>query len=120
MNLNTQPGPTSGGLGLRGTTGSFSHSTTKGGVLSMTRQLAVEMGPQGLRVNAIAPGVIQTPPVEPMLANQAVLDTFLAKIPLRRLGQPAEIANAALFLASDEAGFVTGSTLVVDGGESAG
>ena len=86
----------------------------------MSRQLAVEFGPQGLRVNAICPGVVQTPPVESMLADQAVRQSFLAKIPLRRLGQPEDVALAAIFLASGESSFVTGTTLVVDGGESAG
>lgn len=57
--------------GLRGTPGSFSHSATKGGVLALTRQLAVELDPQGVRVNAVAPGVIRTPPVEQMLAEPA-------------------------------------------------
>lgn len=106
--------------GLRGTPGSFSHSATKGGVLSLTRQLAVELGPQGVRVNAVAPGVIRTPPVEQMLTTAAAETAAAQKIPLHRLGEPEDIAEAVLFLASPQASFVTGSILVADGGESAG
>ncbi len=106
--------------GLRGTPGSFAHSATKGGVISLTRQLAVELGPQGVRVNAVAPGVIRTPPVEQMLTNPAAEAALLQKIPLRRLGEAEDIAEAVTFLASPQASFVTGSILVADGGESAG
>ena len=93
--------------GLRGTPGSFSHSATKGGVISLTRQLAVELGPQGVRVNAVAPGVIRTPPVEQMLTDPAGEAALVQKIPLRRLGEAQDIAEAVLGIVSDaESGYV--------------
>ena len=106
--------------GLRGTPGSFVVAATKGGVIAASRQLAIELAPKGIRVNSLSPGVIQTPPVEPLLQNEAALKSFIQKIPLGRLGQPEEVASAALFLASDESSFITGANVVVDGGELAG
>ncbi len=101
-------------IGFRG--GSASHAATKAGVLGLTRQLAVEGGPHGIRVNALSPGVIETPGTAAQLAQPGAREMMSAVSPLGRIGRPEEVAAAALFLASDEASFVTGANLVVDGG----
>jgi len=89
---------------------------SNGGLGSLTRAQAVEWAPYNIRVNAIAPGSVVTRQTEGLLANPAVLASRLAKIPLNRLGQPEDIAGAAVFLASNAAAYVTGHVLVVDGG----
>ena len=106
-------------------TGNLAHyDASKGGLVMLTKALALELGPRKIRVNAIAPGAIQTPgaaagmPSGSMTPAQlkALTETFTARIPLRRQGQPDDIAAAALFLSSDAAAYITGATLVVDGG----
>ena len=92
------------------------YCASKGGVKMLTRNLAVELGPFGITVNAIAPGAIETPINTKLLNDPAKLNALLAQIPLNRLGQPAEVAGVAVFLASDDAAYVTGSTYFVDGG----
>ena len=92
------------------------YCASKGGVRMLTRNLAVELGPFGITVNAIAPGAIETPINTKLLNDPAKLNALLAQIPLNRLGQPAEVAGVAVFLASDDAAYVTGSTYFVDGG----
>jgi NAD(P)-dependent dehydrogenase (short-subunit alcohol dehydrogenase family) len=87
-----------------------------GGIGAMTRAQAVEWAPYNIRVNAIAPGTILTQQVEGLLANPEVRASRLAKIPLNRLGEPEDVAGAAVFLASNAAAYVTGHILVVDGG----
>lgn len=87
-----------------------------GGIAAMTRAQAVEWADHNIRVNAIAPGTILTRQVENLLANPDVRASRLAKIPLNRLGQPEDIAGAAVFLASQAAAYITGHVLVVDGG----
>jgi NAD(P)-dependent dehydrogenase (short-subunit alcohol dehydrogenase family) len=87
----------------------------KAGVTGLTRAAAVELGPRGIRVNAIAPGSTQTEQVVAMLTPEMV-EKRLARTPLRRLGEVEDIARAALFLAGDESGWVTGTTMLVDGG----
>lgn len=93
-----------------------SYSASKGAVKMLMRNLAIELAPLGIRVNNIAPGAVQTPINAALLSNRKELDALLGNIPLRRLGRPEDVANAALFLASDEAAYVTGTTLFVDGG----
>ena len=95
------------------------HRTAKAGVLSLTRQLAVEGGRYGIRAVAVSPGFIVTPATEWLVTSgpQPFKDN-IARIPLGRVGRPEDVVNAALFLASDEAGWITGSNLVVDGGGS--
>jgi NAD(P)-dependent dehydrogenase (short-subunit alcohol dehydrogenase family) len=105
--------------GLMGAPGWLVYETLKAGVIGLTRQLAVEYGPDGIRVNAVCPGHIVTERVaERWAPNPAGLRFFEQQYPLRRTGKPVEIANTILFLCSDEASFVTGQALVVDGGLS--
>ena len=93
------------------------YDTSKGAVRMMTTTVARELAPAGLRVNAVAPGTIDTDLTRSIAADQAALDELVARrIPLGRLGVPADVAAAVAWLASDEAAYVTGQTLVVDGG----
>jgi NAD(P)-dependent dehydrogenase (short-subunit alcohol dehydrogenase family) len=102
--------------GLVGYPGNPAYLASKGGVVQLTRALAIEWAPMGVRVNAIAPGVIESPAVAAQIAKEpAFYDAFRAKHPIGRFGQP-EIAGPALFLASDAASFVTGHILAADGG----
>jgi NAD(P)-dependent dehydrogenase (short-subunit alcohol dehydrogenase family) len=95
------------------------YSATKGAVAALTRGLAVEYAPFGIRVNALCPGFVHTALTARALKNPAIEKALVESTALRRLGQPEEIASAALFLASDEASYVTGAELAVDGGMSA-
>jgi NAD(P)-dependent dehydrogenase (short-subunit alcohol dehydrogenase family) len=105
--------------GLLGAPGSLVYETLKAGVIGLTRQLAVEYGPDGIRVNAICPGHIVTERIEEMWRDhQDALRFFVEQYPIRRTGKPVDIANAIVFLCSDEASFITGHALVVDGGLS--
>lgn len=101
---------------LRGNGAINAYALAKAGVSQLARNLAVEWGPQGLRCNAIAPGFIATDLSRPLLENAAFMARRMAMTPLRRPGLPEEVASAAVFLASPAAGFITGQTLVVDGG----
>ena len=98
----------------------FAHyNASKGGVLQLTRTMAVELGPRGIRVNCLCPGFIETP-LNDRLATPEEMDAYARdRIPLGRRGRPEEIAAAYAFLASDEASFVHGEALVVDGGQTA-
>ncbi len=89
---------------------------SKGGMRMMMRNLAVELGPLGITVNNIAPGAIDTPINTSLLADKPKLNALLANIPLGRLGKPEDVAGLAVLLASEEGGYITGSTFVVDGG----
>jgi meso-butanediol dehydrogenase/(S,S)-butanediol dehydrogenase/diacetyl reductase len=95
------------------------HTASKGGVIAVTRQLAAEGAPHGIRVNAISPGMIATPGAEEnLLARDHPMHSIARAIPLGRLGTPQDIIPAAVFLCSDEAAYITGANLVVDGGWS--
>jgi NAD(P)-dependent dehydrogenase (short-subunit alcohol dehydrogenase family) len=96
------------------------YSATKGGIVAMTQAIALELAPYNIRVNAISPGAIETPMVGPLASDPKVLEATLSQIPMKRMGQPQEISNMVLFLASDESSYMTGSTVVVDGGWIAG
>jgi len=98
-----------------GAMGNVWYGTTKAGVVAMTRGLGRELGPQGIRVNAIAPGVIETEMVREHLSPE-LREKVLARFPLGRFATVEEVAQVALFLASDAASFVTGETIAVDGG----
>jgi NAD(P)-dependent dehydrogenase (short-subunit alcohol dehydrogenase family) len=95
------------------------YAATKAGLVQLLRTAAAELGPAGVRVNAVAPGVVETPLTGQIVANQAWYDAYAAKSALGRWAQPSEMAGAVVFLASDAASFVTGSLLVVDGGWTA-
>ncbi len=104
--------------GMRGTGGYALYCASKGAVRLMTHALADELGPKGIRVNALHPGIINT---QMNIADDPVIgtemgETYLDMIPLRRWGEPEEVAKAALYLASDLSSYVTGSSLVIDGG----
>jgi glucose 1-dehydrogenase len=92
------------------------YCVSKGGMRMLMRDLCVELGPLGITVNNIAPGAIATPINTKMMADKTQLDALLANIPLGRMGTPDEIAGLALFLASDDGAYVTGSTYFIDGG----
>jgi NAD(P)-dependent dehydrogenase (short-subunit alcohol dehydrogenase family) len=97
-------------------TAQIAYTATKGGVLSMTREIAVEYARRGVRANALCPGPIETPLLLQLFADDAAKQRRLVHIPMGRLGQADEVVRAALWLASDESSFMTGSAMVVDGG----
>jgi NAD(P)-dependent dehydrogenase (short-subunit alcohol dehydrogenase family) len=96
------------------------HSAAKGGVIALTLQLVVEGGPHAIRANVISPGMTETPNTAPMLADppERFRRVVLDRIPLGRHGQPEDVVNAAVFLASDESSWISGTNIVVDGGGS--
>ena len=97
----------------------IAYTASKGGVLAMTREIAVEFARKGIRANALCPGPIETPLLKELLANPARRERRLVHIPMGRFGRAEELARAALFLASDDSSFMTGASLVVDGGITA-
>ncbi len=100
-------------------TSQISYSASKGGVLSMTRELGVQFARQGVRVNALCPGPVNTPLLKELFASdEERAARRLVHVPMGRFGEPEEMANAVLFLASDESSFMTASTFLVDGGIS--
>ena len=100
-------------------TSQISYSASKGGVLSMSRELGVQFARQGVRVNALCPGPVNTPLLQELFAKDAERAARrLVHVPMGRFGEPEEMANAVLFLASDESSFITASTFLVDGGIS--
>jgi len=100
-------------------TSQISYSASKGGVLSMTRELGVQFARDGVRVNALCPGPVNTPLLKQLFAKDAERAARrLVHVPMGRFGEPEEMANAVLFLASDESSFMTASTFLVDGGIS--
>jgi NAD(P)-dependent dehydrogenase (short-subunit alcohol dehydrogenase family) len=107
---------------IAGSRGTFfepqnAHGAAKGGVLALTYQLAVEGGPKGIRVNAVSPGMTETPQTRPTLIDpDGPAAAIRNSVPLRKWGQPADVAHAILFLASSEASHVTGANIPVDGG----
>jgi NAD(P)-dependent dehydrogenase (short-subunit alcohol dehydrogenase family) len=106
----------SSGAAFLGQPRALGYSASKGAVKMLTQSMAADLGPDGIRVNAIAPGVIVTPMTDVTRADPQRLERFMVRIPSGRLGQPQEIAGAAVFLASELASYVNGVTLPVDGG----
>lgn len=100
-------------------TAQIAYTASKGGVLSMTREIAVEYARRGIRANSLCPGPIETPMLAELMSDPEWARRRLAHIPMGRPGRAEELAQAALFLASDESSFMTGSALVVDGGITA-
>jgi len=96
------------------------YCASKGGIVGMTEALAVELAPYNIRVNAISPGMIETPMIDPMKQDPKIMEAMLARVPMHRVGKPEEVSNLVLFLASDESSYMTGSTIVIDGGWLAG
>lgn len=105
------------GVGFQGLT---HYCASKGGIVAMAEAMSLELAPLNIRVNTIAPGAIDTPMVASVKQDMKNLEPMLAGIPLKRMGNPEEISNAVLFLASDESSYMTGSVVVVDGGWLAG
>ncbi len=97
----------------------IAYTASKGGVLALTREVAVDFARKDIRANALCPGPIETPLLAELMSDPARRQRRLVHIPVGRLGRAEEIANAALFLASDESSFITGATFVVDGGITA-
>ncbi|MGC5774860.1 SDR family NAD(P)-dependent oxidoreductase [Paenibacillus pabuli] len=98
----------------------FNHySASKGAVRALSKAAATTFGRQGVRVNALFPGIIETPMTQALNTSKELLDRLIQATPLQRLGKAIDIANAALFLASDDSSYITGSELVIDGGYSA-
>lgn len=104
-----------GQIGM-GMAGLAHYSASKGGIAALTKTLALELAPHNIRVNTIAPGAIDTPMAASVKTDPKTLEQTLAMIPMRRMGKPEEIANAVLFLASNDSSYITGSIVVVDGG----
>jgi len=105
----------SGGVGI-GFRQIAHYTASKGGVVALTENLALELAPKGINVNAIAPGVIETDMTKDLMADEKTKAGLLARIPKGRFGKPEDIGAAAAFLASDEADYITGVVLYVDGG----
>jgi meso-butanediol dehydrogenase/(S,S)-butanediol dehydrogenase/diacetyl reductase len=105
--------------GLAADCGQVGYAPSKAAVISLTRALAIDHAPQGIRVNCICPGMTATPPLVRALADNQLAEAAASAIPLGRLGRPEEIASVALWLASSESSFVTGQAIVSDGGVTA-
>jgi len=98
--------------------GHVNYASAKGGSRMLTRSLAQEVAGEGIRINSIAPGAIRTPINKEAWDSEAALEKLLRLIPYGRIGEPEDVARAAVWLASDEADYITGTTLFVDGGMS--
>jgi len=96
------------------------YCASKGAIVAMTEAMALELAPYNIRVNAISPGAIETPMIDPVKKDPKMLEGVLSRIPLRRVGRPEEVSNLVLFLASDASSYMTGSDVVIDGGWLAG
>lgn len=106
-------------FGLMGNPGASAYAATKAALIGLTRQMAVDYGPQGLRINAVAPGLIRTPLIEDRIDQPAFRRLMVDTIPFPRMGRPEDVAGAVAFLCSDDASFINGHVLVIDGGWSA-
>ena len=101
-------------IGLVGNAGQANYAASKAGIIGLTKAVAKELGSRGITVNAVAPGFIDTDMTE--ILSEKIKDSLMDNIPLKRLGNPSDVANLVAFLASDEAGYITGQVINVDGG----
>ena len=106
-------------LGLIGIGGEDGYVAAKHGVVGLTKNFAIAYGQRGVRVNCINPGWIETPMTEPIMSMEGIAAQMMTQTPMGRMGRPEEIAKGALFLASDDSSFMTGASLVIDGGWTA-
>ena len=104
--------------GLFGTSYMAGYSAAKAAIINFSRAVASEGGARNIRCNVVIPGTVETPPMAAMLSNEKSRRNTEKLIPMRRVGRPVEVANAILFLASDEASYINGATLSVDGGQA--
>lgn len=102
--------------GLVGFAGSAAYCASKGAIVNLTREMALDYAANGICINAIAPGIIESDMTKPFLSNETMKQSFIYKIPTGRIGMPEDIAYTAVYLASEESNYVIGQTLVVDGG----
>ncbi len=101
------------GVGFPGLT---HYCASKGGIVGMSEAMAIELAQHNIRVNVVSPGAIDTPMIDPVKQDKTAMDGILGRVPLHRVGKPEEVANAVVFLASDDSSYMTGSVVVVDGG----
>lgn len=92
------------------------YCASKGGIAAMTEALAVELAPFNIRVNAVAPGMIETPMIDVVKSNPKMLEAMLQRVPLKRVGRPEEVSELVVFLASDSSSYMTGAVVIIDGG----
>lgn len=104
--------------GVLGTPGMAAYSAAKAGIVGFTQVAALEAAPDNIRVNVVLPGVVMTPPTAAMLPDEKAVRSMARSVPLGRIGTPEELAGAILFLASDDAAYITGTCLTVDGGRT--